>query len=71
MVMPNTFIKHSGEVDFILLIRSIAMVRTYPSNPKGTKNVFSDIRVFVHTDICTFTLMFSHGNKYRVGQGAQ
>ena len=24
----------------------------------------------VHTDICTFTLVFSHGNKSRAGQGA-
>ena len=24
----------------------------------------------VHTDICTFTLLFSHGNKSRAGQGA-
>ena len=28
---------------------------------------YSDI---VHAVICTFTLVFSHGNKYRAGQGA-
>ena len=48
------------------------------SNPNGKKvypesemyqerlSGYSDI---VHTDVCTFTLLFSHGNKSRVGQG--
>ena len=50
-------------------LASIAMIRRYPPNPRGTKNVFSDIRV-LSIQIYVLSLLFSHGNKSRAGQGA-
>ena len=40
-----------------------------PEYEREEECLFGYLR-FVHTDICSFTLVFSHGNKFRVGQGA-
>ena len=47
------------------------MVRRYPPNfERYRKYLFGYSRI-LHRDICTFTLVFSQGNKSRAGKGAQ
>ena len=40
-----------------------------PESERYRKCLFGYSRI-VYIDICTFTLVFSHGNKSRAGQGA-
>ena len=46
------------------------IIRRFTLNPRGTKNVSFGYSRIVHTDLCTFTLVFSHENKSRAGKGA-
>ena len=52
-----------------VLMQSVAMVRRYPRIHEVRRMSFGYSRI-VHTDIWTFTLVFSHGDKSRAGQGA-
>ena len=40
-----------------------------PESERYKECLFGYLRI-VHTDICSFTLVFSHGDKSRAGQGA-
>ena len=40
-----------------------------PESERYEECIFGYSRI-VHTDMCTFTPVFSHGNKSRAGQGA-
>ena len=40
-----------------------------PESERYEEYLFGYSRI-IHTDICTFTLVFSHGNKSSAGQGA-
>ena len=41
-----------------------------PESERYEECHFGYLRI-IHTDICTFTLVFSHGDKSRAGQGTQ
>ena len=41
-----------------------------PESERYEECIFEYSRI-VHTDVCTFTLVFSHGNKSRAGQAAR
>ena len=60
-------VSHLPELIFLLLINNGKKV--FPESERYKECLFG-YSCIIHTDICTFTLVFSHGNKSRVGQGA-
>ena len=67
--LKSSFMK-SIIVNTRVLVSNINGKKVSPKSESYRKCLFGYSRI-VHRDICTFILVFSHGNKSRAGQGAQ